>query len=90
MITYSAQEAETKFGEVINAALERPVSITKHNQPSVVVMSDAQFRHLTGSQYEHLQSEVQAGFAQLDRGETSPYSVDEIFEQVLARKSNEA
>lgn len=86
MITFSANDAKNRFGEVIDTALQQPVSITKHNRRSVVVMSDAEYRRLAAAQHDRLKAEVTAGFDQLDRGEFSPYTADEIAERVLARK----
>ena len=51
-----------------------------------MVMSDAEYRRLSEAQHERLKSEVKAGFDQLDRGEFSPHSADEIAERVLASK----
>ena len=83
MITYTANDAKNKFGEVIDAALQQPVSITKHNRRSVVVMSDAQYQSLALANHAELKTAVTAGFDQLDRGEFSPHTADEIAEQVL-------
>lgn len=35
----TALEAKTRFGEVLDAAQRRPVSITRNGRPSVVVLS---------------------------------------------------
>ncbi|MDA0765451.1 MAG: type II toxin-antitoxin system Phd/YefM family antitoxin [Verrucomicrobia bacterium] len=90
MITFTANDAKNKFGEVIDAALQGPVSITKHNRPSVVVMSDAQYQSLAHAKHKELKAAVVAGFDQLDRGEFSPYTNEEIAERVIARKFGEA
>ena len=90
MITYTANEAKNKLGEVIDAALQSPVSITRHSRRSVVVMSDAEYQKLTSTRYSALQEAVLAGFEHLDRGESSSRTVGEIFEEVIKRKKKEA
>lgn len=85
MITYTANDAKNKFGEVIDAALQHPISITKHNRRSVVIMSDAEYNRLATAQHAHLKAEVKAGFDQLDRGEFSTKTPHEIYEDVRKR-----
>ena len=46
MNTFTSNDAKQKFGEVIELALQEPVSITRHGRPSVVVTSDADYREL--------------------------------------------
>lgn len=83
MITFTANDAKQKFGEVIDEALQGPVSITKHNRRSVVIMSDAEYRNLSAAKLDTLKAELKAGFDQLDRGEFSTRTADEIAEEVL-------
>ncbi len=83
MITFSANDAKNRFGELIDTALQEPVSITKHNRRSVVVMSESQYQNLTHTKHEELKEAVTAGFDQLDRGEVSKLTADEIAEEVL-------
>ena len=90
MLTFTANDAQKKFGEVIDAALQAPVSITKHSRRSVVVMSDAEYQNLTGAKHAALKDAVTAGFDQLDRGDFSPFTINDILERVLERKKNEA
>ncbi len=90
MLTFTANDAKNRFGEVIDAALQAPVSITKHSRRSVVVMSDAEYQSLAAVKHSALKDAVTAGFDQLDRGEFSPFTIDEILERVLERKKNEA
>ena len=89
MITFTANDAKNKFAEVIDAALQGPVSITKHNRRTVVVMSDAQYQSLAQTKHGELKAAVTAGFDQLDRGEFSPDSNEEIADRVIARKLGE-
>ena len=82
MQSFTANDAKNRFGEVIDAALQGPVSITKHNRPSVVVMSDAEYRALAQAKYEALKSEVQIGFDQLDQGKAASRTPRQIAEDV--------
>lgn len=85
MQTFTANDAKQKFGELIDAALQAPISITKHNRPSVVVMSDAEYRALAQAKYEGLKTEVKAGFDQLDEGKISKRTPRQIAEAVKRR-----
>lgn len=82
MITFTANDAKNKFGEVIDAALQSPVSITKHNRRSVVVLSDAEYRHLVRMGHDRLKAEVKAGFDELDRGEVASRTPQQIADDV--------
>jgi prevent-host-death family protein len=88
MITFTANDAKQKFGEVIDAALQAPVSITKHNRRSVVVLSDAAYQSLASAKHATLKAEVKAGFDQLDRGEVSTRTPNEIADDVRQRILN--
>lgn len=92
MLTFTANDAKNKFGEVIDAALQAPVSITKHRRRSVVVLSDSEYRNLASSKHAALKDAVIAGFDQLDRGEFSvktPRQIaDEVLQEFLAENRN--
>lgn len=68
MQTFTANDAKQRFGELIDQALQEPVSITRHERPSVVVTSDAEFRELLALKYENLKAEVRRGFESFDQG----------------------
>ena len=46
MVTLSSKEAKDKFGVLMDTARREPVTITKHNRPSVVVMSSERYAEL--------------------------------------------
>jgi prevent-host-death family protein len=85
METITANTAKQNFGELIDRALQKPVSITKHGRPSVVVTSDTEYRELMELKYAHLKAEVELGFSEIDQGQTSERTVEEIAAQVLAK-----
>jgi len=78
MTTFTSDDAKQKFGEVIELALQEPVSITRHGRPSVVVTSDADYRELLAFKYERLKEEVVRGFESFREGGPTGPSVDEI------------
>jgi prevent-host-death family protein len=47
MIAFSTTELSRKVGDVIAAALEKPVTLTQHNKPRLVIMSVEEYRRLT-------------------------------------------
>jgi len=83
MDTLTANTAKQNFGELIDRALQKPVSITKHGRPSVVVTSDADYQELLRIKYVHLQAAVRTGFEEIDQGHTSTRSAEEIADAVL-------
>ena len=88
MQTVTANEAKQNFGQVIDKALQGPVSITKHGRPSVVITSDAEYKKLIDLKRKLLQAELCEGFDSLDRGEVSPRTSEQIAEDVLKRYLN--
>jgi hypothetical protein len=49
----------------------------------VVIVSEAEYQELSAAKHARLKAEVKAGFDQLDRGEVSSRTADEIAEEVL-------
>jgi prevent-host-death family protein len=86
MQTFTVKDAKQNLGKVMAAALQSPVSITKHGRLSVIVTSDAEFQEYISYKYQKLKEAVTAGFDQLDRGELSKFTIDEIYENFLRRK----
>ncbi len=85
MNTFTSNAAKQKFGEVIELALQQPVSITRHGRPSVVVTSDSDYRELLALRYERLKEEVVKGFESFGKEASDSPSVDEIAAKVLER-----
>lgn len=85
MQTVTANEAKQNFGQVIDKALQGPVSITKHGRPTVVITSDADYQELIDLKRKLLQAELREGFGSLDRGESSPRTVEQIADDVLKK-----
>lgn len=89
MKTVTANEAKQNFGQVIDNALQGPVSITKHGRPSVVITSDADYRELVELKRKLIQAELREGFGSLDRGEISSRTAEQIAEDVLKKHMNQ-
>ncbi len=46
MVTMTSKEAKEKFGTLVDTARREPVTITRHNRSSVVVISAERFEEL--------------------------------------------
>jgi prevent-host-death family protein len=46
LVTFSARDAKTRFGEVLDEALGRPVGITRHDRLTAYVVSKRDFESL--------------------------------------------
>ncbi len=88
MKTVSANVAKQQLGQVLDSARTGPVSITKHGRPTFVVTSKEDYDSLMELKFEHLKREVKLGFDQLDRGEFSTMTMEEIAAEVMAEFKN--
>ena len=61
MQSVTANEAKQNFGQVIDQALQGPVSVTKHGRSSVIITSVADDKELMEMKRRLLQSEAQLG-----------------------------
>jgi len=84
MITVTANTAKQQLGQVLDSARTGPVSITKHGRPAFVITSKEDYDSLMQLKFEHLKREVQAGFDELDRGEFSDKSFEQIATEVMS------
>lgn len=53
MYIFTANEAKTQFGDVLNKAQREPVHITKNGRPSVVVVSAEDFENMKAQLREY-------------------------------------
>ena len=84
MKTVTANIAKQQLGQVLESALTGPVSITKHGRPAFVITSKEDYDSLTKIKFEQLKREVQLGFDQLDRGEFSEKTFEQIAAEVMS------
>ena len=69
MTSMSANDAKTRFGELLDTAQREPVTIEKHGRPVAVVMSMTAYGEAEALKLERLRAEVQVGLEALDAGE---------------------
>ena len=86
-MTYSATDLGKLSGEIILEAQREPVRIEKHgkNCVAVISMQDLEILEQT-KKHLQLQSAVQAGFSQIEKGQYSTRSMNEIFQDVLEQR----
>jgi prevent-host-death family protein len=84
MKTVTANTAKQQLGQVLDSARTAPVSITKHGRPAFVITTKEDYDSLTKIKFAQFKREVQLGFDQLDRGEISTMTMEEIAAQVMA------
>ena len=84
MKTVTANTAKQQLGQVLDSARTAPVSITKHGRPAFVITTKEDYDSLTKIKFEQFKREVRLGFDQLDRGEISSMTMEEIAAEVIA------
>jgi prevent-host-death family protein len=68
MKNLSAHDAKARFGQLLDAAQQAPVTISKHGREVAVMMSKQEFDALQALKLEHLRAEVRKGLADLRGG----------------------
>ncbi len=87
MQNISANDAKSRFGELLDNARREPVTIEKHGRPVAVIMSTEDYDELERIKFEHLRAEVKIGLDQLERGdyvEVDESGLSEIFDSIKA------
>jgi prevent-host-death family protein len=56
MKTFTALEAKTRFGQVIDAAQREPVTVTRQGRPSVVIVSAEEYERRQSRAWRNLLS----------------------------------
>lgn len=85
MQTFTANDAKQKFGLVMDSALQEPITITKHGRPSVVIISDAEYKELLRLKYQSLKEDVGMGFQSLGQNEGVVVKNEEDLAKVMAQ-----
>ncbi|MBE7539717.1 MAG: type II toxin-antitoxin system Phd/YefM family antitoxin [Opitutaceae bacterium] len=73
MQTISANGAKQNLGAVIDAARRKPVTITKHGKPAVIVTSAEDYRDLRDLVHDFLKAEVRKGLDDLAAGRSQAF-----------------
>ncbi|MDW8844973.1 type II toxin-antitoxin system Phd/YefM family antitoxin [Erwinia pyri] len=81
MLSFTANQAKTQFGELINKAQREPVSITKNGKPSVVVISADDYQLIEQMKMEQLRSKLARSIAQVEAGKVR--DVDDVFDELM-------
>lgn len=68
MKNLSAHDAKARFGQLLDAAQQGPVTISKHGREVAVMLSKQDFDALQALKLEHLRAEIQQGLADLRSG----------------------
>lgn len=68
MRSVSAHDAKARFGQLLEAARNGPVTIEKHGREVAVLISKEEFDALQTVKLQHLRVEVQKGLDDLEAG----------------------
>lgn len=68
MRSVSAHDAKARFGQLLEAARNGPVTIEKHGREVAVLISKEEFDALQTVKLQHLRAEVQKGLDDLEAG----------------------
>ena len=86
-MTYSATDLGKLSGEIILEAQRKPVLIEKHGKECVAVISIQDLEFLEESRKtQKLRTAVEEGFSQIERGEYSTRTMNDIFQDVLEQR----
>ncbi|MBR8137198.1 type II toxin-antitoxin system Phd/YefM family antitoxin [Burkholderia cenocepacia] len=85
LVTFSARDAKTRFGEVLDEALGRPVGITRHERLTAYIVSKKEFEGM----HERLQElEDQLWLLRAAGAREEGFASDEEVEAFLAITRN--
>ena len=88
MQEFPSTEAKDKWGILVESALQKPVTITKHGRPSLILTSVQDYKELQRIKYNKLKADIRAGIEAAERGDFSTITIDEI--KAEARRRFEA
>lgn len=63
MVTFTSKEAKEKFGVLVDTARREPVTVTKHDRPSVVVISSERYAELEALENRYWIAKAEEGLA---------------------------
>lgn len=88
MTTYSAAEAETNLAQVMETALNEPVTITRPGQPNLVLVSEEALDELVDARRRRAASDAFREWAARSDANASP-EVEELTEEDIVRLVHE-
>ena len=83
MKAIAAKEAKNNFGAMLDSVQREPIAIEKHGRAVAVVMSAEDYRQM---KLEQLRAKLAVGKDQLDRGEFSKKTVEEMIAEAKQRR----
>lgn len=81
MLSFTANQAKTQFGEMIAKAQREPVSITKNGKPSVVVMSIEDYNELEALKLQSLRDKLARSVAQAQKDQL--HDGEGVFDELM-------
>ncbi len=78
MRSMPAHDAKAKFGQLLDAAREGPVAISKHGREVAVLISKEEFEAVQSLKLDRLRAEVQKGFESIERGDFIEVSAGDL------------
>ncbi len=85
----TATDLKQRSGQVLDEAQRQPVKVVKHGRIYGAVISKQDLELLENAKkLDALKSSVQAGFEQIENGQYSTKSMDDIFQDVLERRKS--
>ena len=82
----TATDLKQRTGQVLDDAQREPIRIEKHGRVYGAVISRQDLEMLEGAKkLQVLKNSVQAGFSQIENGEYSTRSMDDLFQEAVRR-----
>ena len=69
----TANEAKSKFGQLLENCVREPVAVTKHGRRAAVVISDQEFTDYQALKLAQLKVAVDVGLQDIEAGRSSSY-----------------
>lgn len=81
MLSFTANQAKTQFGDLMTKAQREPVSITRNGRPAVVVVSAADYEVIEQLKLEALRARLAHSVAQMEAGQVQ--DGEAIFDELM-------
>ncbi|MCT2387863.1 type II toxin-antitoxin system Phd/YefM family antitoxin [Erwinia pyrifoliae] len=81
MLSFTANQAKTQFGDLMTKAQREPVSITRNGRPAVVVVPAEDYAVLEQLKLEALRTRLTRSIAQMEAGQV--HDGDAVFDELM-------
>lgn len=81
MLSFTANQAKTQFGDLMTKAQREPVSITRNGRPAVVVVPAEDYAALEQLKLEALRTRLTRSIAQMEAGQV--HDGDAVFDELM-------